>query len=83
MVNAVFTATGLGFLTATTSALPTRHNGLFHYEGGVTWGDGSSSLTASSGIPVDSHSYYFEQRVDHFDRENMETFQQRLYFCTD
>jgi hypothetical protein len=68
MFNSAVTA--LGFLSAAT-ALPVRQGGQLFYEG-VAWSD-----TNSVGHLSDTHDYYFEQRLDHFDRENSETFQQR------
>jgi hypothetical protein len=71
MFNSVVTA--LGLVTAVTNALPVRQGGDLYYEG-ATW----NSKGLSQAHLSDSHDYYFEQRLDHFDRENADTFQQRL-----
>lgn len=70
MFNSVVTA--LGLFAATTTALPVRQGGDLYYEGSA-WTDKGVSAAVHS----DTHDHYFEQRVDHFDRENPNTFQQR------
>jgi hypothetical protein len=71
MFNTVVTA--LGLFTVATDALPVRQGGDLYYEG-ATWNAKGVSAVPS----FDSHDYYFEQRVDHFDRENTDTFQHRF-----
>lgn len=63
--------TALGLITAT-NALPVRQGGDLYYEGATWNAKGVSHLS-------DTHDYYFEQRLDHFDRENADTFQQRYF----
>lgn len=71
MINSLVT---LGLFTAATQALPVRQGGDLYYEG-ARWNN-ANGISAS--VPsVDTYDYYFEQRIDHFDRENPSTFQQR------
>ena len=63
-------ATALGLFSVVVNSLPVRHGGELYFEG-AKWESKEVNLAN------DDHSYYFDQRLDHFDRENEDTFQQR------
>lgn len=64
------------FLSQGVYGLPSRHNGRY------VWENPHKSATLGASSVDRENEYFLEQMVDHFDRSNGETFQQRYFMNT-